>query len=128
VSDDEDGVYDTSANQPTTESSGPDGRGVGSASEAGANKRDPLSSSPSMGGTIAGRTINTGASGDVTNPGGSTHDRDAPATAAETPENKTGGPDTGGKGATGQSGADASSAQDTNARPSDSDVGSNASQ
>lgn len=90
---------DLSGAQPTVEGTAPEGGGAGSGSEAGGNKRDPLSSSPTIGKTIAGRNIATGAPGDVTNvaPGeqpqaGSTHDH------------QTGSPDTDAKGVTGSSG------------------------
>jgi hypothetical protein len=53
----DEGVYDTSNAQPNTEQSDPTGIGVGSRTDAGANKRDPISASPTIGHTIAGRTI-----------------------------------------------------------------------
>jgi len=59
---DEEGVYldsGTNGAQPTVEGTGPDGRGVGSNSSAGANKVDPMSSGPTTGNTIAGRTVDT---------------------------------------------------------------------
>jgi hypothetical protein len=65
---DERGIYDnsgTNQNQPTTAESG--------TSQEGANKRDPLSASPTMGDTIAGRDVQ----GDSTVGGpGSVHDHE----------------------------------------------------
>lgn len=56
----EDGVY-SGANResatPTTQESGPAGGGTSYGSNAGGNKRDPMSAAPSMGRTIAGRNL-----------------------------------------------------------------------
>lgn len=84
--------------QPQTEQTAPDGGGVGSSSDAGGNKRDPVSSSPTIGHTIAGRTINTGAIGDVTNAG---HDVPGPQDS----ERHVGGADTEAQGTTGIGGS-----------------------
>lgn len=54
---DDQGVYYTGTGTPTTEGSRPEGGGVGSGSDAGPNKRDPVSSSHTIGHTIAGRTV-----------------------------------------------------------------------
>lgn len=57
----ESGVYDnsgTNQNQPTTTEPGPAGGGAGHAgANAGGNKRDAISSSPTIGHTIAGRNL-----------------------------------------------------------------------
>ena len=100
MDEDDSGIYDLSGAIPQTEGSHPEGGGVGSASEAGGNKRDPLSSSPTIGGTIAGRTVNTGAPGDITNMG---HEPEV-GTPGEG-EHHVGGPSTEGKGVTGVSGS-----------------------
>lgn len=42
---------------PTTEGSGPAGGGTSYGTDSGGNKRDPVSASPSMGQTIAGRNL-----------------------------------------------------------------------
>lgn len=54
--------------QPTIEGTAPAGGGVTEGSNEGGNKRDPVESSPSIGHTIAGRTIDGDALG--TEPGG----------------------------------------------------------
>lgn len=59
---DEQGVYDdpgTNGQQPNTEHSQPGGEGAFSRSGAGASKRDPMSSGPTLGNTIAGRDVDT---------------------------------------------------------------------
>ncbi len=64
---DENAIYDnsgTNQNQPTTTESG---RGE----EQGANKRDPISASPSIGRTIAGRDVH----GESTVTDSGTHDQ-----------------------------------------------------
>ena len=99
MSEEERNSADLSGAQPTVEGTAPEGGGVGSASGAGGNKRDPLSSSPTIGDTIAGRHINTGAPGDVTN----VHPGEHPQ-AGTTQESQTGSPDTNAKGVTGGSG------------------------
>lgn len=76
---DEEGVYldsGTNGAQPTVEGTGPDGRGVGSNSSAGANKRDPMSSGPTTGNTIAGRTVDTDSNVSDTNANSSGDDRE----------------------------------------------------
>jgi hypothetical protein len=107
MNDDDSGIYDLSGAQPTVEQSHPEGGGVGSASEAGGNKRDPVSSSPTIGRTIAGREINTGAPGDHSNAGHGIR--------AASPEKETvrGGADTEAKGVTGTKGKSPSSAHPT---------------
>jgi hypothetical protein len=57
---DEEGVYSDANREsatPTTQESGPAGGGTSYGSNAGGNKRDPMSASPSMGQTIAGRNL-----------------------------------------------------------------------
>lgn len=48
-----------SGQQPTVEETAPGGGGTRSGSAAGGNKRDPMSSGPTLGHTIAGRDIDT---------------------------------------------------------------------
>jgi hypothetical protein len=65
---DESGAYDLEYGQPTVEGTGPAGGGVTEGADAGGNKRDPVESAPSIGHTIAGRTIDGEAIG--AEPGG----------------------------------------------------------
>lgn len=59
---------------PTTGASGPEGGGTTYGTDAGANKRDPISSSPTIGHTIAGRNLD-GESTETTDLiGGGTHE------------------------------------------------------
>jgi hypothetical protein len=95
--------------QPTVEGSHPDGGGISSGSDAGGNKRDPLMSSPSLGRTIAGRDIHTGAAGDLSNQGAADQILHADDM---TGEGQKGSPDTGAKGVTGHTGKSESSAHD----------------
>ena len=101
---DDSGIYDLSGAQPQVEGSQPDGGGVGSDSAAGGNKRDPVSSSPTVGSTIAGRTVNTGAPGDVSNMGHETVSSTVGGGDTDD-ELNVGGPDTRGKGVTGIAGS-----------------------
>lgn len=117
MNDDDSGIYDLSGAQPTVEQSHPDGGGVGSTSEGGGNKRDPVSSSPSIGRTIAGRDINTGAPGDFSNAGHGLR------TASPEEETVRGGADTEAKGVTGTEGKSPSSAHSvTDTETSDADA------
>ena len=58
---DDSGVYDNSGtrqDQPTTSESGPAGSGADApGADAGGNKRDSISASPTIGHTIAGRDV-----------------------------------------------------------------------
>jgi hypothetical protein len=96
-------LSDFTSAQPTVEGSAPDGSGVGSGSDAGGNKRDPLASGPGVGHTIAGRDIATGAPGDITNAG---HASGEPHKSRQDTKH-TGAPDTGGTGVTGAGGSSA---------------------
>ncbi len=66
--DDNEGANNVQDSEPTVEGSGPAGGGVTEGSNAGGNKRDPVESAPSIGHTIAGRTIDGEALG--SEPGG----------------------------------------------------------
>lgn len=78
--------------------------GEGVLANPGGDKVEPMSASPSSGKTIAGRTVNTGGTLDVTNRGDKLpQDVGGP---------HTGGPDTEGKGVTGQQGDSESASHD----------------
>lgn len=62
------GIYDLQYGQPTVEGTGPAGGGVTDGANYGGDKRDPVESAPSIGHTLAGRTIDGEALG--TEPGG----------------------------------------------------------
>lgn len=94
---------DTSMEQPQVESAGPTGGGVGSQSYAGGNKRDPVSASPTLGQTIAGRDISTGSpGGNAAVDLGNLRTKSTTENAGETREDRPDGGVTGttGKGAT----------------------------
>jgi hypothetical protein len=99
------GIYDMSGAQPTVEGTNPEGGGAASGSYSGGNKRDPVSSSPSTGHTIAGRDINTGAPSDISNAGHGTR-----KSASAESETRSGGTETEARGVTGTSGTGPTSA------------------
>lgn len=75
--------------QPTIEGTGPAGGGASPGDDAGGNKRDPISSSPTIGHTIAGRTLDgegttqEGGEPDQEELGGGVHLDDRPHTNRE---------------------------------------------
>jgi hypothetical protein len=59
---------------PTTQESGPAGNATSPGGAAGGNKRDPMSASPSMGQTIAGRNLDGEGIENSDDLGGGVHD------------------------------------------------------
>lgn len=70
------GVYsgDYGSATPTTSQSGPEGGGSTYGTDAGANKRDPISSSPTIGHTIVGRNLDGDSTETTDEIGGGIHE------------------------------------------------------
>jgi hypothetical protein len=101
------GIYDepgTGGQQPTTESSAPDGGGVFSRTAEGANKVDPVSAGPNLGNTIAGRTAESGTVGGLDGLGSGRADAGSRRDEPTGQTNQTGGTDTDGQGVAGHTG------------------------